>query len=162
MPAAAPGEAPPLGYALAQLHGVYILAQNASGLVVVDMHAAHERILYEKLKAAFDGRAIATQALLIPAVFQAAALDVAAVEEHPEALAALGFDIAVVGPAQLAVRAVPALLQSGDPASLARSLIAELREHGITQLPPRAATNCWPPWPATAPCAPAGNSPHRR
>jgi DNA mismatch repair protein MutL len=134
MPAAAPGEAPPLGYALAQLHGVYILAQNASGLVVVDMHAAHERILYEKLKAAFDGRAIATQALLIPAVFQAAALDVAAVEEHPEALAALGFDIAVVGPAQLAVRAVPALLQSGDPASLARSLLAELREHGATQL----------------------------
>ena len=134
MPAAAPGEAPPLGYALAQLHGVYILAQNASGLVVVDMHAAHERILYEKLKAAFDGRAIATQALLIPAVFQAAALDVAAVEEHPEALAALGFDIAVVGPAQLAVRSVPALLQSGDPASLARSLIAELREHGATQL----------------------------
>lgn len=134
MPAAAPGEAPPLGYALAQLHGVYILAQNASGLVVVDMHAAHERILYEKLKAAFDDRAIATQALLIPAVFQAAALDVAAVEEHPQALAALGFDIAVVGPAQLAVRAVPALLQSGDPASLARSLLAELREHGATQL----------------------------
>jgi DNA mismatch repair protein MutL len=134
MPATAPGEAPPLGYALAQLHGVYILAQNAAGMVLVDMHAAHERILYEKLKTAVDERAIATQALLIPAVFQAAALDVAAVEEHPETLAALGFDIAVVGPSQLAVRTVPALLQSGDPAALAKSLLAELREHGASQL----------------------------
>ncbi|MDQ5943162.1 MAG: mismatch repair protein MutL, partial [Pseudomonadota bacterium] len=134
MPDTAPGEAPPLGYALAQVHGVYIVAQNAAGMVLVDMHAAHERILYEKLKTALDERAIATQALLIPAVFQAAALDVATVEEHPEALAALGFDIAVVGPSQLAVRAVPALLQGGDPASLARSLLTELREHGATQL----------------------------
>jgi DNA mismatch repair protein MutL len=125
---------PLLGYALAQLHGVYILAQNAAGLVVVDMHAAHERILYEKLKAAVDARAIATQALLIPAVFAANAFEVAAVEEHADALAALGFGIAAVGPSQLAVRAVPALLQAGDPAALAKSLIAELREHGATQL----------------------------
>ncbi len=119
---------------MAQLHGVYILAQNAAGMVVVDMHAAHERILYEKLKTAMDNRAIATQALLIPAVFNAAALDVAAAEEHREALADLGFDISTAGPTQLAVRAVPALLQAGDPAALARSLLAELREHGITQL----------------------------
>ncbi len=124
----------PLGYALAQLHGIYILAQNARGLVLVDMHAAHERILYEKLKNAFDARQIATQALLIPAVFSADALDIAAVEEHAEALADLGFAIAPLGPNQLGVRSVPALLQSGDPAALARSLIAELREHGITQL----------------------------
>ena len=129
-----PAGLPLLGYALAQLQGIYILAQNAAGLVVVDMHAAHERILYEKLKAAVDARAVATQALLIPAVFAAGALDVAAVEEHADALAALGFEIAVVGPAQLAVRAVPALLQAGDPAALAKSLIAELREHGATQL----------------------------
>ncbi len=127
-------DGPPLGYALAQLHGIYILAQNARGLILVDMHAAHERILYEKLKAAFDHRQIATQNLLIPAVFSADALDVAAVEEHSEALADLGFAIAPMGPNQLAVRAVPALLQSGDPAALAKSLIAELREHGITQL----------------------------
>lgn len=126
--------APPLGYALAQLHGVYVLAQNAAGLVLVDMHAAHERILYEKLKTAFDGKAMATQALLIPAVFQAAALEVAAIEEHAEALAALGFDIAVVGPSQLAVRGVPALLRASDPAALARSLLGELREHGATRL----------------------------
>ena len=125
---------PPLGYALAQLHGVYILAQNARGLVLVDMHAAHERILYERLKTAFDSRQIATQALLIPAVFSAEALDIATVEEHAQALAELGFAIAPLGPQQLGVRGVPALLQSGDPVALARSLIAELREHGITQL----------------------------
>ncbi|MFC5300368.1 DNA mismatch repair endonuclease MutL [Azospira restricta] len=129
-----PAGMPLLGYALAQLHGVYILAQNATGLVVVDMHAAHERILYEKLKTAVDAHAIATQALLIPAVFAASAFEVAAVEEQADALAALGFELAVVGPAQLAVRAVPALLQAGDPAALAKALLAELREHGATQL----------------------------
>ena len=127
-------DGPPLGYALAQLHGIYILAQNARGLILIDMHAAHERILYEKLKTAFDHRQIATQALLIPAVFAADPLDIAAVEEHADALADLGFQIAPLGPNQLGVRAVPALLQSGDPAALAKSLIAELREYGITQL----------------------------
>lgn len=127
-------DGPPLGYALAQLHGIYILAQNARGLIVVDMHAAHERILYEKLKNAFDSRQVATQNLLIPAVFSADPLDVAAVEEHAEALAELGFRIAPLGPGQLGVRAVPALLQSGDPVALARSLLADLREHGISQL----------------------------
>ena len=131
---AAAQESPPLGYALAQLHGIYILAQNARGLILIDMHAAHERILYEKLKTAFDNRQIATQNLLIPAVFSADALDIAAVEEHAEALEELGFAIASLGPNQLGVRTVPALLQGGDPASLARSLIADLREHGITQL----------------------------
>jgi DNA mismatch repair protein MutL len=133
-PAPTHGEAPPLGYALAQLHGVYILAQNAEGMIVVDMHAAHERILYEKLKTALDGRQVSTQALLIPAVFNADALDVAAAEEHVEALHELGFDIAPMGPTQLAVRGVPALLQAADPAALARALLGELREHGITQL----------------------------
>ena len=127
-------DGPPLGYALAQLHGIYVLAQNARGLILIDMHAAHERILYEKLKTAFDNRQIATQSLLIPAVFSADPLDIAAVEEHTEALADLGFHIAPLGPNQLGVRAVPALLQSGDPAALSKSLIAELREHGITQL----------------------------
>ena len=127
-------DGPPLGYALAQLHGIYILASSARGLIVVDMHAAHERILYEKLKGAFDSRQVATQALLIPAVFAADPLDVAAVEEHGTALRELGFEIAPLGPAQLGVRSVPALLQGGDPAALARTLIAELREHGFSQL----------------------------
>ncbi|MGE5386793.1 MAG: DNA mismatch repair endonuclease MutL [Betaproteobacteria bacterium] len=130
----APDEAPPLGYALAQLHGVYILAQSTRGLILVDMHAAHERIVYEKLKTALDLRQIATQPLLVPAVFNATALEMAAVEEHAAGLSELGFEVAPVGPEQLAVRAVPALLQGGDPAALARALIGELLEHGITQL----------------------------
>ena len=139
LPQFAPTEAvdrdgPPLGYALAQLHGIYILAQNARGLVLIDMHAAHERILYEKLKRAVDQRQVATQALLIPAVFAADPLDIAAVEEHGEALADLGFAIAPLGPNQLGLRSLPALLHAGDPTALARSLIAELREHGISQL----------------------------
>lgn len=126
--------APPLGYALGQLHGIYILAQNARGLVLVDMHAAHERILYERLKTAVDSRRVATQALLIPAVFSADALDVAAAEEHAATLGELGLEITSMGPAQLAVRAVPALLQGSDPAALARAVLADLREHGVTQL----------------------------
>jgi len=127
-------DGPPLGYALAQLHGIYIQAQNSRGLVLVDMHAAHERILYERLKTALDNRQVATQALLIPAVFSADALTVAAVEEHGEALGDIGFAVAVVGPTQLAVRAVPALLQAGDPVALVKALLEELREHGLSQL----------------------------
>jgi DNA mismatch repair protein MutL len=128
------GEVPPLGYALAQLHGIYILAQNAKGLVVVDMHAAHERILYEKLKRVFDEQQVATQPLLIPAVFNAEAVDIATAEEHAETLHRLGFDLAPMGPRQLTVRSVPALLLAADPAALARSLLSELRQHGVTQL----------------------------
>jgi len=125
--------APPLGYALAQLHSIYILAQNARGLVIVDMHAAHERILYEKLKQAFDEQRIATQGLLIPAVFSADDIDLATTEEHADALRRLGFDLAPLGPRQLAVRGVPALLEAADPAALARALLADLREHGVSQ-----------------------------
>ncbi len=128
------GEEAPLGYAIAQLHGIYILAQNRQGLIIVDMHAAHERILYEKLKTAFDQQQIATQPLLIPAVFSADPLDIAAIEEHQAALADLGFDLTPLGPQQLGIRSTPALLQGGDPVKLARSLIAELREHGLSQL----------------------------
>jgi len=133
-PSAAPQGDAPLGYALGQLQGVYILAENAQGLVIVDMHAAHERILYEKLKNALDSRAVAMQALLIPAVFAATALDLASAEENAEALRDLGFDLAPIGPTQLAVRGVPALLQAADPAPLVLALLAELREHGITQM----------------------------
>lgn len=126
------GEAPRLGYALAQLHGIYILAQNTQGLVLVDMHAAHERILYEKLKTTLDERQVTTQSLLIPAVFSADALDLATAEEHAADLQRLGFDLAPMGPNQLAVRGVPALLQAADPTALARALLAELREHGVS------------------------------
>jgi DNA mismatch repair protein MutL len=125
--------APPLGFALAQLHGVYILAQNDAGLVLVDMHAAHERIVFEKLRQSLDAGRMEGQQLLVPAVFRAETLDVATAEEHREALAQLGLEITVAGPNELAVRAAPASLASGDVAALARSVLAELREHGAAQ-----------------------------
>jgi DNA mismatch repair protein MutL len=127
-------EIPPLGFALGQLHGVYILAQNAKGLVIVDMHAAHERVTYEKLKTALDNRAVAMQPLLIPVSFHAGALDVAVAEEHAAAFGALGFDIAILSPTTLAVRALPALLQDADPVLLARDLLKELREFGADRV----------------------------
>jgi DNA mismatch repair protein MutL len=127
-------KAPPLGYALAQLHGVYILAQNEAGLVLVDMHAAHERILMEKLKLRLDSGAIERQSLLVPVVFRAEAIDVATAEDSREALASLGLEVSVAGPNELAVRSAPALLAGGDVAALARALLAELREYGAAQV----------------------------
>ena len=138
MPAAALPDAreaqdiPPLGYAIAQLHGLYVLAQNASGLVVVDMHAAHERIVYERLKTAVAGAGIAHQSLLIPATFRAEPLDVRAVEDEREAIALLGLELSVMAPDVLAVRAVPAELARGNAVALAKSVIAEIREHGAS------------------------------
>ncbi|HET9701274.1 MAG TPA: DNA mismatch repair endonuclease MutL [Burkholderiales bacterium] len=124
---------PPLGFALAQLQGIYILAQNRQGLVVVDMHAAHERVVYEKLKGALDAKAVPMQPLLIPVSFRADPLQVSTAEDHGEVLRQLGFEIAVLSPTTLAVRAVPALLQDADAAELARSLLRDLREFGVTQ-----------------------------
>jgi len=123
-------ETPPLGYALAQLAGVYVLAQNAQGLVIVDMHAAHERILYEKLKRALDHDAVPTQSLLIPATLRASRLETGLVEEHADALRRLGFELAVVGPDTLAVRSMPAPLGDADPAQLARDVLLEIEEYG--------------------------------
>jgi len=133
-PLPAAEKAPPLGYALAQLHGVYILAQNEAGLVLVDMHAAHERILMEKMKLGLDAGGIERQSLLVPAVFRAEAIDVATAEENAAALTQLGLELSVAGPNELAVRAAPALLAGGDVASLARALLAELREFGAAQV----------------------------
>ena len=116
------------------LHGVYILAQNEAGLVLVDMHAAHERILMEKLKLRLDAGAIERQSLLVPAVFRAEALEVATAEENRAALERLGLELTVAGPNELAVRAAPALLAGGDVTALARSLLAELREFGAAQV----------------------------
>jgi DNA mismatch repair protein MutL len=120
----------PLGFALAQLHGVFVLAQNAQGLVVVDMHAAHERILYEQLKNALDGDAMYVQPLLIPVTFFADGVEVGTAEEHQATLSALGFDIAVMSPTTLAVRAVPALLKNADAQTLARDVLRDVREYG--------------------------------
>lgn len=125
--------APPLGFAIAQLHGIYVLAQNAAGLVLVDMHAAHERILYEKLKTVLDGRP-SVQRLLIPAVFSVSAKDMAAAEECGEVLAGMGFEIAAAGPQALAVRSVPALLASAPVAELMRKLLEELREYPASEV----------------------------
>ncbi|WP_306478090.1 DNA mismatch repair endonuclease MutL [Methyloversatilis sp.] len=124
---------PPLGFALAQLQGVYVLAQNSAGLVLVDMHAAHERILYEQLKKVLEG-APAVQRLLIPAVLSMSAREVATAFEYADVLDRLGFDIGQAGPNELMVRAVPALLARADTAALLRALLEELREAPASQV----------------------------
>ena len=128
------GAAPLLGYAVAQIHGVYILAQNAAGLVLVDMHAAHERILYERLKHSLDAGSPATQALLVPLVLAASEAEMATAEEQTEALATLGFAVAAAGPRELAVRSLPALLAGGNAADLVRSLLKDLAEHPASRV----------------------------
>ena len=131
---AAPEAVPPLGFAIAQLAGVYVLAQNRDGLVIVDMHAAHERIMYEKLKTALELDRIPTQSLLIPATLRASRLEAAVVEENEELLRQLGFELAVLGPEALVVRSVPAPLQDADPAELARDVLGEIGEYGATRV----------------------------
>ena len=130
----APQEEFPLGFALAQLHGVFVLAQNAAGMVLVDMHAAHERILYEQFKRALDEDAVQVQPLLIPVTFFADPVEVGAAEENRETLQALGFDIAVMSPTTLAVRAIPALLKNADAQGLARDVLRDVREYGGSRL----------------------------
>lgn len=130
LPQAAAGETPPLGYALAQLAGIYILAENAHGLVLIDMHAAHERVTYEKLKAARADDAVRSQHLLVPEAIAVSASEAAAAEAHAATLAACGFELDRSGPCQVTVRRIPALLEGADVAQLARDVLAELAEHG--------------------------------
>jgi DNA mismatch repair protein MutL len=119
----------PLGRAVAQLHGIYILAENAQGLVVVDMHAAHERIVYERLKQQLDLQRITSQPLLIPATFAATPQEVATAETHAATLHTLGLEVSAFSPRTLAVRAVPATLAQGDAVELARGVLNELAQH---------------------------------
>ncbi|MDP1596704.1 MAG: DNA mismatch repair endonuclease MutL [Methylotenera sp.] len=127
----------PLGFAVAQIHGIYVLAQNAQGMVVIDMHAAHERIMYERLKNALDTKSVAMQPLLLPISFNADKIEVATVQEalasNDSSLQQLGFDIAVLSPTTLAVRAVPTMLQNADAVTLARDVLRDLREYGATR-----------------------------
>ena len=128
----------PLGRAIAQLHGVYILAENAQGLIVVDMHAAHERILYERLKQQMDAAQLSSQPLLIPATFPATPQEVATAEASAEALQMLGMEITAFSPKTLAVRAVPTTLAQGDAVELARGVLAELALHDASTVVQRA------------------------
>jgi DNA mismatch repair protein MutL len=124
---------PPLGYAIAQLHGVYVLAQNVHGLVVVDMHAAHERIVYEKLKAALDLNQLASQPLIAPMPMALGERDVQLVEEHRPFFEQLGFTLAVMSPREIAIRAVPAMLPGLDATTMLRELLDDLYEHGASR-----------------------------
>jgi len=131
---AATAQSPPLGYALAQLHGVYVLAQNAAGLVIVDMHAAHERIVYEGLKSALDAAVLPSQPLLVPIPMTVTAEECEQAGAGRAELETLGFDVASVGPRELLIRAVPALLADLDAPGLLRSVLAEMREFGASRV----------------------------
>ena len=128
----------PLGKALAQLQGVYILAENKQGLVLVDMHAAHERIVYEQLKLQIDAHQLSSQPLLIPATFPATEQEIATAQSSEQVLIDLGIEISLLTAKTLAVRAVPTTLSKGDPVALARSVLAELQQHDASTVLQRA------------------------
>jgi DNA mismatch repair protein MutL len=121
---------PALGYAIAQLHGVYILAENQHGMIVVDMHAAHERIVYEQMKRNADDDVLAIQQLLIPATFKADPIEMEAARQFSDDINRIGIDVDEMSPTTLAVRAVPAILRRADPTRLVRGVLADLSEVG--------------------------------
>jgi DNA mismatch repair protein MutL len=128
----------PLGKALAQLQGVYILAENKHGLVLVDMHAAHERIVYEQLKLQIDARQLSSQPLLIPATFPATEQEIATAQTNERVLIDLGIEVSLLTAKTLAVRTVPTTLSKGDPVALVRSVLAELQQHDASTVLQRA------------------------
>jgi DNA mismatch repair protein MutL len=121
---------PPLGFAVAQLHGVYILAENVDGLVIVDMHAAHERITYERLKLAHDGEGIRSQPLLVPVTINVSGREASAVEENASVFTELGFEVDQAGPESIIVRQVPGLFRNADVPTLVRDVLSDLIEYG--------------------------------
>ncbi|KFN49029.1 DNA mismatch repair endonuclease MutL [Arenimonas composti] len=133
LPAADENSPPPLGYALAQLHGIFVLAENAHGLILVDMHAAHERITYERLKAARDGDGIRRQPLLVPLALAVSEREADLAETQAERLADWGFELRRTGPQELSLRSVPTLLADLDPRPLVLDVLADLREHGSSR-----------------------------
>jgi DNA mismatch repair protein MutL len=133
MPSANDDDVPPLGYAIAQLKTIYILAENAHGLVLVDMHAAHERITYEKLKSGRACSNLRSQMLLVPLSVAVSAKEAAAAEEHGEALSGWGLELSRSGPSAVVVRRIPALLEGADVAELTRSVLGELAQHGSSR-----------------------------
>ena len=137
-PAPASADDRPLGRPLAQVAGAFVLAENREGLVIVDMHAAHERVVYERLKAAATAEGLATQPLLLPAAFEATPVERATAETRRDALLGLGLDLATLGPTTLAVRAVPAALATGDTVALARRVLADVAEVGDSDAVVRA------------------------
>ena len=128
----------PLGRAIAQIGGIYVLAENAHGLVIVDMHAAHERIVYERLKHSLDLERIESQPLLIPATFAATAQEVATAESQAEALRTLGLEITPLSATTLAIRSRPTALAQADVVELARSVLAELGQYDASNVIQRA------------------------
>ncbi len=128
-----PEQAPPLGFAVAQLHGIYILAQNAQGLVLVDMHAAHERITYERMKQAWGGEGIRRQPLLVPESMAVTPKEAGLVDEHRETLHSLGLELDCAGPETVVIRAVPAILRASEVKQLVRDVLADLNELGHSQ-----------------------------
>jgi DNA mismatch repair protein MutL len=128
-PVSSPGEHP-LGFAIAQLHGIYILAQAQGGLVLVDMHAAHERTTYERLKRSFATNRIAAQELLVPVALSVSVAEADEAESRAPLFNELGIELSRSGPTQLLVRSMPVLLGSADPATLVRDTLADLREQG--------------------------------
>jgi DNA mismatch repair protein MutL len=122
----------PLGYALAQLHGVYILAENSAGLILVDMHAAHERITYERLKQSYEEGKIVSQPLLVPVTMTVSSQEAGIAEDHGELFGELGFEVNRIGPGSLAIRQIPALLRDADAARLVRDVLADLAIHGAS------------------------------
>ena len=133
MPTSDEGEVPPLGFAIAQLKSIFVLAENAHGMVLVDMHAAHERITYERLKAGRATSNLRSQVLLVPLSLAVSAKEAAAAEEHAEALAAWGLELSRSGPGSVVVRRIPALLEGADVAELSRDVLAELAQHGSSR-----------------------------